>query len=170
MSAHPSEKKTNSSRAEQRVAGAYQEPRIKGTMAYLSLGFEFLGAFLMLAGAGYGFDYLLSDSGRPGFGMIVGLFLGFAGGTWHLVRRSNELQELEEKYAADRRAAEESGVITSTTEDIHARVERVQRGVDDVHRKLGAALDRPVQKQSAAGSQTEAGAESGERDRGEAGS
>ncbi len=137
MSSDPSEKN------EPRIRGQNNEPRIRGSMAYLSLGFEFLSAFLMFAGGGYGLDYLLSESGRPGAGLIVGLFLGFGVGIWHLIRRSNELQRLEERDAALRREQEQSEVISASTssEDIHARLQRVQRGVDAVHRKLGAALD-----------------------------
>lgn len=97
----------------------------------------------MFAGGGYAFDYVLSESGRPGFGFILGLFLGFGGGIWHLVRRSNELQELEEKYAREREAVAESSAISasSSSEDIQERLRRVQSGVDATHRKLGAALD-----------------------------
>lgn len=146
MSSDPSEKnepRIRGSNNEPRIRGLNNEPRIRGSMAYLSLGFEFLSAFLMFAGGGYGLDYLLSESGRPGAGLIVGLFLGFGVGIWHLIRRSNELQRLEERDAALRREQEQSEVISASTssEDIHARLQRVQRGVDAVHRKLGAALD-----------------------------
>lgn len=137
MSSNLSEKNKPSDTA----SNAVSEQRVTGTMAYLSLGFEFLGAFLMFAGFGYFLDYMLTESGRPGFGLIIGLFLGFGGGIWHLIRRTNELQAWEEAYAAERREAEQAGTITPTTEDIHIRMQRVQRGVDSVHRKLGAALD-----------------------------
>ena len=146
MSSDPSEKnepRIRATNSEPRIRGLNNEPRIRGSMAYLSLGFEFLSAFLMFAGGGYGLDYLLSETGRPRAGLIVGLFLGFGVGIWHLIRRSNELQQLEERDAALRRERDRSETISasSSSEDIHARLQRVQRGVDAVHRKLGAALD-----------------------------
>lgn len=138
MNQNPSEKKTDGERPTTDSDRTPREPRVTGTLAYLSLGFEFLGAFLMFAALGYFLDYLWSESGRPGLFFILGLFLGFGGGIWHLIRRTGQLQQWEEEYAAAQDGPE---ARRARDEDIRTRVDRIQRGVDAVHRKLGETLD-----------------------------
>jgi F0F1-type ATP synthase assembly protein I len=121
-----------------------------GGMAYLGLGFEFMGAFLLMTGLGYLLDYWLSESGRPGLFLIIGLFLGFGAGLWHLIRRTNQMQEWDRQEEA----AQRTEPARYKDIDIETQVQRIAREVDAVHQRIDTALkdhaeyqkDRAAQK------------------------
>lgn len=104
----------------------------------MGLGFEFLAVFLILAGAGFGIDSWIAGKVAPGLFFIVGLFLGFGAGLWHLIRRANELAEITDQMEADFREAQadESRPREPGSAEIRARMDRIERGVDRIHRQL----------------------------------
>lgn len=108
-------------------------------MAYMGLGFEFLAVFLILGGAGFGLDAWIAGKVAPGLFFILGLFLGFAAGLWHLIRRANELAEITDRMEAELREAraDESRPREPGSAEIRARMDRIERGVDRIHRQLG---------------------------------
>ena len=66
--------------------------------AFLSLGFEFIFVFMAFALLGWLHDiYAPWASSQAGLGLLVGLFLGFFGALWHLYRRSQDIQQVQEQ-------------------------------------------------------------------------
>lgn len=104
----------------------------------MGLGFEFMAAFLMCAGAGFGIDAWIAGKMAPGLFFIIGIFLGFGAGLWHLIRRAAELEAITEERDAEMRAAQanESRPREPGSEEIRARMDRIERGVDRIHRRL----------------------------------
>lgn len=119
---------------------------LAGPMQYLGLGFEFLGAFLMCAGAGYLVDRYLTESGRPGLFLIVGVFLGFAAGLWHLIRRTSDIGEWQRLHIEEKRQKQEGD------EDVATKAERINREIDAVSERIGQVLadhERRARRKSA---------------------
>ncbi len=108
---------------------------LAGPMQYLGLGFEFLGAFLMCAGAGYLVDRYLTESGRPGLFLIAGVFVGFGAGLWHLIRRTSAIGEWEKLHLAEKKQAREAD------EDVATKADRITREIDAVSERIGRVLE-----------------------------
>ncbi len=98
--------------------------------AYVSLGFEFLAAFAMFSLAGWGLDAWLDT--LPVF-LIIGLFSGFAGGIWHILRRSTALgAAYEEQLKREAQPAEES---------LSERMARVEKELGETETRLQRFFD-----------------------------
>lgn len=98
--------------------------------AYVSLGFEFLAAFAMFSLGGWGLDAWLGT--LPIF-LIVGLFAGFAGGLWHILRRSAALGSAYEEQI--KREAEPA------PESLTERMARVEKELGETETRLQRFFD-----------------------------
>lgn len=99
--------------------------------AYVSLGFEFLAAFGMFSLGGWALDMWLGS--LPIF-LIVGLFAGFGGGLWHILRRSAALgSAYEEQLKHEAQAPPESLAerMTRVEKELGETETRLQRFFDD---------------------------------------
>ena len=119
-------------------------------MAYMGLGFEFLAVFLMFSGGGFGLDAWIAGKAAPGAFFIIGLFLGFAAGLWHLIRRANQLAEETDQMEAELREAQadESRPRDPGSAEIRERMDRIERGVDRIHRRLDDTFGGDEEKDS----------------------
>lgn len=99
--------------------------------AYAGLGFEFVGLFLACTAGGWWLDEKFwPRAGSPA--MLIGLFLGFGVGLYHVLYRTRQIQNKQ---------AERSQQQSSQQTDSR-RMDQLEEGIDDVARRIDHFVDQ----------------------------
>ena len=104
----------------------------------LSIGFEFIFVFMSLTALGWLYDlYAPCSFSQASGGTLVGLFLGFFGSLWHLLRRSQEFQLLQkqEEGASSPQAGAKQEISKSE------KRKELSQDIEDLRKKLEQELD-----------------------------
>ena len=114
--------------------------------AFLSIGFEFVAVFLMSTGLGWLYDNYVSNHKELGIGLLIGLFIGFAGALWHIMNRTKELSKVKEREEPQQSTTTHKTASLSDTETAH--IQQLHAGIEELSEKLEAtveaAKDKPV--------------------------
>lgn len=116
-----------------KLSGKKNYPEVGNIGEYLGLIFEFLGILGFLPLLGYIADkYLFGDDGRIGWFFIIGCFLGFGYGIYHLQRRARYLLKKSANFRinTDRsRPAEQ---------DVSGRADEIEKDLININKKIEA--------------------------------
>lgn len=105
--------------------------------AFVSLGFEFLGALALTGFAGFAADQYLNS--RPWF-LITGVFLGFGAGLWHIVRRATMIQAAMDEQEREPSSAEESTSDRQRIDRAAADLKRTEHDLDQGLKEIESRL------------------------------
>ncbi|MBX7058181.1 MAG: AtpZ/AtpI family protein [Leptospirales bacterium] len=111
--------------------------------SYAGLGFEFLGALGMFGLLGFFGDRWL---GWQPWLLIVGVFIGFGAGLWHVIRRASAIQRVLEEQEREEAGAAPLVSDRQRLDQLDARLQQTERqlqsGIEEMQRKLRKTQER----------------------------